>query len=230
MCPIHPQDTENKAAYDCLVSTDLEATDLALMQRYARGDVAAFEVLLTRHEKALWRFIVKTLRDAAAAEDVMQDTWITVTKQAANYVDNAASGEPTAQFRTWLFTLARSRTVDFLRKQKPTVSTEDFSDSQNNWLGNQAADSGYGPLRQLEGREQADALLQALQDLPEDQREAFLLQAEGGLSVEEIAASCQVTFETAKSRLRYARSKLRASLAAWSPDSPNCSALLEAQS
>jgi RNA polymerase sigma factor (sigma-70 family) len=199
------------------VSNTSEPADLALMQRYAQGDVAAFEALLKRHETALWRFIVKTLRDAAAAEDVMQDTWITVTQQAVRYVANAASQQQTAQFRTWLFTLARSRTIDHLRKQKPEISTEDFSDSQSDWLGHLAADSGFGPLRQLEGREQASALLHALADLPDDQREAFLLQAEGGLSVEEIAATCQVTFETAKSRLRYARSKLKTCLATWSP-------------
>lgn len=195
----------------------MEPTDLALMQSYVQGDVAAFETLLKRHETALWRFIVKSLRNAATAEDVMQDTWITVTQQATRYVDNAANSGQTAQFRTWLFMLARSRLVDFLRKQKPEISTEDFSHSQNDWLGNLAADSGFGPLRQLEGKEQAGALLQALQALPEDQREAFLLQAESGLSVEEIAAACQVTFETAKSRLRYARSKLKACLSAWSP-------------
>jgi RNA polymerase sigma factor (sigma-70 family) len=192
-------------------------TDLALMQRYAQGSVAAFEMLYQRHETALWRFIVRSLRDGAAAEDVMQDTWITVTQQAARYVQNAASGAPSAQFRTWLFTLARSRTVDFLRKKKPEISTEDFSDSQSDWLANQAADSGFGPVKQIEGREQANALLQALQALPDEQREAFLLQAEGGLSIDEIAATCQITFETAKSRLRYARSKLKSTLAAWSP-------------
>jgi RNA polymerase sigma-70 factor (ECF subfamily) len=208
------------------VNAVFEPTDLALMQRYAQGDVAAFEALLKRHETALWRFIVKTLRDAAAAEDVMQDTWITVTQQAARYVANAESQEQTAQFRTWLFTLARSRTIDHLRKQKPEVSTEDFSDSQSDWLSHLAADSGFGPLRQLEGREQAGALLQALQELPDDQRETFLLQAEGGLSVEEIAVACQVTFETAKSRLRYARSKLKTCLAAWSP--PAVQNILEA--
>ncbi len=186
------------------------------MQRYAQGEVAAFELLLKRHETALWRFIVQSLRDAAAAEDVAQDTWITVTQQAARYVANAEQGQ-SAQFRTWLFTLARSRTIDHLRRKKPEVSTEDFSDSQSDWLANQAADSGFGPLRQFEGREQAQALLQALQELPDDQREAFLLQAESGLSVEEIAATCQVSFETAKSRLRYARSKLKTCLAAWSP-------------
>jgi RNA polymerase sigma factor (sigma-70 family) len=187
------------------------------MQRYAQGEVAAFEVLLKRHETALWRFIVKSLKDAAAAEDVAQDTWITVTQQAKRYVANAAEQGQTAQLRTWLFTLARSRTIDHLRKKKPEVSCEDFSDSQNEWLDAQAADSGFGPLRQLEGREQARALLQALDELPLEQREVFLLQAEGGLSVEEIAATVQVSFETAKSRLRYARSKLKTVLAAWSP-------------
>jgi RNA polymerase sigma factor (sigma-70 family) len=192
-------------------------TDLALMQRYAQGDVAAFEMLYQRHETALWRFIVRSLRDGAAAEDVMQETWITVTHQATRYVQNAANEGQTAQFRTWLFTLARSRTADLLRKKKPEVSTEDFSDSQSDWLANQAADSGFGPVKQIEGREQASALLQALQALPDEQREAFLLQAEGGLSVDEIAATCQITFETAKSRLRYARSKLKSTLAAWSP-------------
>jgi RNA polymerase sigma factor (sigma-70 family) len=192
-------------------------TDLALMQRYAQGSVAAFEMLYQRHETALWRFIVRSLHDGAAAEDVMQDTWITVTQQAARYVANAANEAQTAQFRTWLFTLARSRTVDFLRKKKPEISTEDFSDSQSDWLANQAADSGFGPVKQIEGREQANALLQALQALPDEQREAFLLQAEGGLSIDEIAATCHITFETAKSRLRYARSKLKSTLAAWSP-------------
>ncbi len=229
MCLIHRHGVERCYwLYDGCVSHANDPSDLALMQRYAQGEVAAFEVLLRRHETALWRFIVQSLRDAAAAEDVAQDTWITVTQQAARYVAHAAEQGTSAQFRTWLFTLARSRTVDHLRRKKPEVSTEDFSDSQNDWMANQAADSGFGPLRQLEGSEQARALLQALDELPLEQREAFLLQAEGGLSVEEIAASCQVSFETAKSRLRYARSKLKTVLATWAPQALNTA--LEASS
>lgn len=199
------------------MTQDTEPTDLALMQRYAQGEVAAFEMLYQRHETALWRFIVRSLRQAEAADDVMQDTWITVTQQAMRYVANAEKESQTAQFRTWLFTLARSRIVDFLRQKKPEISTEDFSDSQNDWLDNQAADSGFEPQKQMQSHQQASALLQALQELPDVQREAFLLQAEGGLSVEEIAATCQISFETAKSRLRYARSKLKSTLAAWAP-------------
>ena len=76
-----------------------------------------------------------------------------------------------------------------------------------------AAESRLGPMRQVSSREQAKALLDAIDQLPEDQREAFLLQAEGDMSVEEIAAAIGVTFETAKSRLRYARNKLKTLLA-----------------
>jgi len=76
-----------------------------------------------------------------------------------------------------------------------------------------AADSRWGPLRQLSSREQAKALLDAIEQLPADQREAFLLQAEGDMSVDNIAAATGVSHETAKSRLRYARSKLKVLLA-----------------
>jgi RNA polymerase sigma factor (sigma-70 family) len=186
------------------------------MQRYAQGEVAAFGQLYDRHEAPLWRFILRSLKNEAAAEDVMQETWITVTAQATRY---AAQEQHSAQFRTWLFTLARSRIVDYARKHndksKPEISTQDFSDSQNDWLENLPANSGFGPQRQLESREQATALLQALSELPDEQREAFLMQAEAGMSVEEIAQACGVSFETAKSRLRYARAKLKQSLAAF---------------
>ena len=76
------------------------------------------------------------------------------------------------------------------------------------------AHSGFNPEQLLGRKDLARALLAALADLPADQREAFLLQAEGDLSVADIATATGVTQETAKSRLRYARSKLRQTLGA----------------
>lgn len=67
-------------------------------------------------------------------------------------------------------------------------------------------------MRRLQSQEQGEALIAAVGQLPPDQREAFLLQAEAGMSVEEIAAATGVNFETAKSRLRYARASLRRQL------------------
>ena len=75
-----------------------------------------------------------------------------------------------------------------------------------------AAPSGFGPVRRIESRQQARQLLAALEQLPAAQRDSFLLQAEGEMSVAEIAAATGVGIETVRSRLRYARAALRRAL------------------
>ena len=72
-----------------------------------------------------------------------------------------------------------------------------------------AVDRKLEPLAQVQSQDEAAALLSAVAQLPAEQRSAFLLQAEGELSVEEIADATGSNFETVKSRLRYARAKLR---------------------
>lgn len=180
------------------------------MLRYAAGDVAAFDMLYSRHELAVWRFVFRSVRVQAIADDLLQDVWFSVARSAASYA-------PTARFKTWLFTMAHRRLVDHFRTAKNHLSlhgtgqrgAEDDEGDGQALEDTLAADSGFGPVRQLESREQAAALIAAVEQLPPEQREAFLLQAEAGLSVEDIAAATGVTFETAKSRLRYARSSLR---------------------
>lgn len=176
-----------------------------MMLRYAAGDVAAFDLLYTRHATSAWRYLLRHVGDRAVADELLQDVWFAVARQAQRY-------QVTARFRTWLFTLAHNRMVDHLRTLRqhqsldaPAGGDPDAPTLADTW----AADSGLGPLRQLQGREQAAALLQAIAQLPIDQRDAFLLQAEAGMSVQEIAAATNVAFETAKSRLRYARQTLR---------------------
>ena len=177
------------------------------MLRYAAGDVAAFDMLYSRHELAVWRFVFRSVRVQAIADDLLQDVWFSVARSAVSYA-------PTARFKTWLFTMAHHRLVDHFRTAKKHLSLHGTGPQDDDGDGQAledtlAADSGFGPVRQLESREQAAALIEAVEQLPQEQREAFLLQAEAGLSVDEIAAATGVTFETAKSRLRYARSSLR---------------------
>ncbi len=191
--PAHPSSTE-------------EITDEALMQAFARGHMSAFEQLYDRHETGVWRFVYRSVQNNAVTDDLVQELWFSVTRSAASYV-------PTAKFKTWLFTMARNRVIDHLRTAKNHASIDAENEEGESMFSDLAADSRLGPLRQVSSREQAKALLDAIEQLPEDQREAFLLQAEGDLSVEEIAAAIGVTFETAKSRLRYARSKLKILLA-----------------
>ena len=180
----------------------LDATDEALMLGFAGGDMAAFDTLYNRHELAVWRFVFRSVKVQAVADDLLQDVWFAVARNASGY-------EVKAKFRTWLFTLAHHRLVDYLRTAKNHMSLDATDDAARSLVDTLAADSGFGPLRQLQSREQASALIEAVEQLPAEQRQAFLLQAEGELSVQEIAEATGVNFETAKSRLRYARASLR---------------------
>jgi RNA polymerase sigma factor (sigma-70 family) len=184
-------------------------SDEALMLQYAQGHAGAFEMLYNRHEKSVWRYVFRSVQNQAVADDLMQDVWLAVAKNAAHY----EPGRNGAKFKTWLFTLAHHRMIDHTRTAKHHTSLDADDDASQSLHETLVADSGFGPLKQLASREQARALLQAVEQLPSDQREAFLLQAEGDLSVQDIAAAMQVSFETAKSRLRYARSKLKSLLA-----------------
>jgi RNA polymerase sigma-70 factor (ECF subfamily) len=190
------------------------AADEQLMHAYASGDDRAFEMLYDRHEKRLWRYVFRSVRDAASADELAQDVWLRVVAQAASYAPSAgAPDRPVARFTTWLFTIARHRVIDHLRAARPVDSLDEPLDGgERTRLDALAGPSGFGPVRRIENRQQADRLLAALNALPPAQRDAFLLQAEGGMSVAEIAVAAGVGLETAKSRLRYARAALRRTL------------------
>ena len=192
-------------------------SDEFLMHAFAGGDAAAFTRLYDRHERAAWRFIRHRLgaQHEGAADDVLQETWISVARAAPRYV-------ATARFTTWLFTVARNRVIDHLRAQSGAMPSIDAplagleaDDDGERWADRVAADASEGPLARIESRQQAEAFLDALAQLPDAQREAFVLQAEGGLSVDEVASATGVGAETAKTRLRYAKAKLRTLLAGW---------------
>jgi RNA polymerase sigma factor (sigma-70 family) len=187
-------------------SSAAEESDESLMLRFAAGDIAAFDALYARHELGVWRYVFRSVRVQAVADDLLQDVWFAVARSAPTYTVSA-------RFKTWLFTMAHNRLVDYFRTARNHVSLDGDQNSESPGIGETlAADSGFGPLRRLESSEQAAALIAAVERLPREQREAFLLQAEAGLSVDEIAAATSVSFETAKSRLRYARNSLRQQL------------------
>ena len=185
-----------------------EHSDGALMQAYAAGDTRAFETLYDRHALAVWRFVLRSVQQPEITDELVQEVWFSVVREAARY-------QPRARFRTWLFTLAHHRVVDHWRRHRPHASLDAETEDGTSLADLLAAESGFGPERALDSREQAQALLDALAILPALQREAFLLQAEAGLSVADIAQATGVSLETAKSRLRYARARLRTALEAF---------------
>jgi RNA polymerase sigma-70 factor (ECF subfamily) len=182
-------------------------TDEALMQRYAAGEVAAFDELYGRYELPLWRYLLRHSGDRAAAEELAQDVWFTVAREAPRFrVDG--------RFTPWLYTLARNRLIDRLRTLTRHASLDAPGEAEPDTpLVELLADTrGTTPEQDLDRDEQGRAILAALEQLPQEQREAFVLQVDAGLSVEEIATITGTGFETAKSRLRYARERLKALL------------------
>jgi len=172
------------------------------MSRYARGDATAFELLYRRHEMRVWRYLERNVRNRATTDELMQEVWFAVARDAVRY-------KPTARFTTWLFTIAHNRMIDSLRTSRRQISLDMLEcerDSEGSML---IADHSQNPVSAAISHDQAAALIQAISQIPSEQREAFLLQVEGDLSVEEIATITGVSFETTKSRLRYARTKLR---------------------
>jgi RNA polymerase sigma-70 factor (ECF subfamily) len=178
------------------------ASDEDLMQRYGKGDAKAFEVLYHRHRLPLYRFLLRQVGNAATAEELFQDLWMRVVNSRGRY-------EVRAKFISWIYAIAHNRLMDFYRASgRASFLSHEESESV---LEDLPAVEIAADLR-LDRKRAVERLLAALAGLPDAQREAFLLQQEGELSIEEIAAATGVSPETAKSRLRYAVAKLRASL------------------
>jgi RNA polymerase sigma-70 factor (ECF subfamily) len=185
--------------------------DEALMQAYGRGDAAAFDALYARHKGGVYRYLLRQCGNASAAEELFQDIWMNVIRVRATYA-------PTAKFATWLYTLAHNRLVDHWRStgQATFVSTDDAADetARDAVAALPAARTDRPDVRA--GNRQLSARMNAaLAGLPPAQRDAFLLQQEGGLALAEIATLTGAGAETVKSRLRYAIAKLRLELGDW---------------
>jgi RNA polymerase sigma factor (sigma-70 family) len=173
----------------------MAAGDEQLMLAYREGDAGAFDELYRRHKGGLFRFVLRSLRDRAVAEELYQEIWMRAIEARGRY-------EPQAKFSTWLYTIAHNRLVDHWRKKGLQVVSLDTESEIS-------ANPGFEPHRILEARQALENFTRALEALPPAQREAFLLHHEAEMSVPEIARATGTNEEAAKSRLRYAVSKLK---------------------
>jgi RNA polymerase sigma-70 factor (ECF subfamily) len=178
--------------------------DAELMLRYRDGDGEAFGLLYAHYKGPLYRYLLRHVRNACAAADVFQEVWSHLIASRARY-------EPRAKFATFLFHIAHNCAIDFFRRDSNARRAIAAHVAEAMPFEAEVPEH-QRPDRVAEFAEQESALLAAVAALPQEQREAFLLREETGLSVEEIARVTDVPVETAKSRLRYAVRKLQHSL------------------
>jgi RNA polymerase sigma-70 factor (ECF subfamily) len=185
-----------------------EQTDEALMLAYAGGDAGAFDALYARHRGGLYRYVLRHVRERGVADELYQDVWMNVVRVRESYA-------PTAKFATWLYTLAHNRIVDHWRasgRARLVSIDDDRDDAPAAAIESLPGARTEEPEIRAASSEVGERIAAALSALPGEQRDAFLLQYEGGLSLAEIAAITGAGEETVKSRLRYASAKLRAAL------------------
>ena len=173
--------------------------DDALMLRYGGdGDMAAFEVLYARYKGPLYRYLLRQCGDPDAAQDLYQEVWSRVIQAREKY-------RPSGRFPAWLFQLAHNCLADRGRRAQRRPGDSRWENLEDR----QVASEARGPDDERALQESAARLRVALDELPPEQRDAFLLHQESGLTLEEIGRVAGVGRETIKSRLRYAVSRLR---------------------
>ena len=195
----------------CLVTvvslTRFLKSDVSLLRAYAGGDTVAFETLYNRHKDGLFNFIFRSVSRQAVAEEIAQDVWLSVIKTSSAYQPGAAT------FRTWLYIIDRNKTVDYFRRAANQHQPGEETDAQLGG-GQQhpfTAEQSHESDSDVEKNLLLNQLLEALEALPAEQREAFMLQQEG-FTAKEISDITGASKEAVKSRLRYAKSTTRAQL------------------
>lgn len=194
-----------------MVAESGDATDEMLMVRYQRGDRQAFADLVRRHSRPMYNFVLRQLRDPGVAEEVTQEVFLRVVQKAAEFKHEA-------RFSTWLYTIARNHCIDQVRRQahRRHVSLDGPAASgDTRSLGEVVPDRHprASAERSTAGAEVLSSILRAVDLLPDDQREVFLMREVANLPFREIAEITDTPENTVKSRMRYALERLREALA-----------------
>jgi len=175
-----------------------QMNDEALLAAYVNGEQKAFEILYRRHCDPLYRFILRQCRQQTElCEEVFQDVWLSIIRNRQQFRNEA-------KFSSYLYQIARNRIIDHARQA--TSHHVDQHDANSDQLA-------IHHHQQPENKSQFEICIELLQQLilklPVDQREVFVLKQETEHTLEELAEITQTSYETIKSRLRYAMKKLR---------------------
>lgn len=184
-------------------------TDEELMERYRKGSRDAFEELFARYQGKLIHFAFRMTGDQAKAEEAAQETFLRIARAAFTW-------QPKAKFTTWMYTIARRTTLNFIRDEKDDADKVPIHPGEENEDGSPALQlagpNALGPEEMAWSAQIQERFVEALQGLPETYRSAFILNRGEGLSYEEVAAVLGISVQAVKSRIFRAREMLMESL------------------
>lgn len=191
-----------------------DMSDDELLERFAAGEAAAFGVLLNRYQRPIYNFLARQVRDGEAATDLLQEVFTRV-------IQNASEFKRSSKFSTWLYAIARNLCIDHMRRMSHRRHA-----SLDAAITNGASDGGaIAPFVERIALEQPDVdrsaaagrlrnrITQAIEGLPDEQREVFLMRQVQQMPFADIAVVVGVSENTVKSRMRYALERLQEALA-----------------
>jgi RNA polymerase sigma-70 factor (ECF subfamily) len=182
---------------------NMEQSDQSLLNMYLDGQVDALEQLVEKHKGPLFGYIFNMVRSQHEADEVFQEVWFKVIKKAASYKNK--------NFRGWLMRIAHNIVIDRYRKKKPSVSLDDDRDDSRPLLDSVSANV-ESPAAETANSEVAAMIEEGVRNLPQNQKEVFVMRMKAGLTFREIAKIQKVTINTALARMQYALAKLRPGL------------------
>ena len=178
--------------------------ELLLVQAAKRGDVAAYEQLVRRYDRNVFRIANHITKNREDAEDVVQDAFLKA-------YENLAKFQEQSKFYTWLVRIAVNEALMKLRKRRPerTVSLDEDIKTEDDSVPREVADWSPNPEQMYSQSELREILTKTVQGLPAGFRTVFVLRDMEGLSTEETAEALDLSIPAVKSRLLRARLQLR---------------------
>ena len=189
-----------------LPSTVAREDEPLLVAAAKSGDGAAFEELVNRYERKIFRLTMNITRNHEDAEDAMQDAFMKAYSHLADFQEDS-------RFYTWLVRIAANEALMRLRKRRPNqVSLDEPLEGDEELIPRQVEDWGPSPEQRYAQTELNDILNQVIDELDPDYRTVFVLRDVEELDTEETAAVMGISVAAVKSRLLRARLKLRQKL------------------
>lgn len=179
--------------------SDREA-DRILVERVQAGDKQAFGLLVDKYQRRLARLVGRMVRDPAAVEDIVQDSFIRAYRALAGFRNDSA-------FYTWLYRIGVNTAKNWLATQGQRAKLTDTAEDEENpdYVVSELLQDNETPERLLMSKQLGDTVNAAVAALPEDLRMAITLREIEGLSYEEIAEAMDCPIGTVRSRIFRAR-------------------------